>query len=358
MGTPSYMSPEQAEGRPVDKRADVRSFGVDLARVLEAREPISVVGSEFNEANARFSPDGRWFSYSSNESGAYEIYVRPFNLDAGPGEPLSVGGRVMVSKGGATPGRALLACRRQGIVLRRAGWNAHGRGRQCRADLQRERLTAGVVQGAAERRVFRCREGRSALSDAGAGRRRSGCATVQGGVELDLDARITPSALRRYAATSCCELPSAVGEVTQQARAVAAPRAAVHAQRASSAPRARDFRGWPPSAARARNNPSAVETLRSARGCPRRDRDLAVAALREQIAAKERARRRVEHQPAFPRMRHVRRVEPAKSCAHPSANSSPSARPAARGPRSRRRRPPRRAGCRTGPLAARQQETG
>ena len=39
--------------------------------------------------------------------------------------------------------------------------------------------------------------------------------------------------------------------------------------------------------------------------------DLAGAALREEIAAEERARRRVEHEAAFPRMRHVRRVEPA-----------------------------------------------
>jgi Tol biopolymer transport system component len=26
----------------------------------------------------RFSPDGRWLVYESNESGAFEIYVRPF----------------------------------------------------------------------------------------------------------------------------------------------------------------------------------------------------------------------------------------------------------------------------------------
>ena len=90
-GVPSTGSPD---GRfllftgPIPGPADIQA--VDLARVLEAREPIPVVSSEFNEANARFSPDGRWFSYSSNESGVYEIYVRPFNLDAAPGEPLSL----------------------------------------------------------------------------------------------------------------------------------------------------------------------------------------------------------------------------------------------------------------------------
>jgi serine/threonine protein kinase/Tol biopolymer transport system component len=31
-----------------------------------------------NESNARFSPDGRWIAYRSNESGRFEIYVRSF----------------------------------------------------------------------------------------------------------------------------------------------------------------------------------------------------------------------------------------------------------------------------------------
>ncbi len=37
-----------------------------------------------NEGNARFSPDGRYLAYHSNESGRFEIYVRPF--PPGPGE--------------------------------------------------------------------------------------------------------------------------------------------------------------------------------------------------------------------------------------------------------------------------------
>ncbi len=107
-GVASAISPD---GRfalftgPLPGPADIQA--VDLAKVGEAREAIPLVTSEFNEANARFSPDGRWFAYASNESGSYEIYVRPFNPDAAPGAPLSVGGRAMVSKGGATPGGAI-----------------------------------------------------------------------------------------------------------------------------------------------------------------------------------------------------------------------------------------------------------
>ena len=108
LGVPSSVSPNERFllfTGPLPGPADIKA--VDLSRVLEAREPIAIVTSEFNEANARFSPNGRWFSYASNESGDIEIYVRPFNPDAAPGESPSVGGRVMVSKGGATFGGAI-----------------------------------------------------------------------------------------------------------------------------------------------------------------------------------------------------------------------------------------------------------
>ncbi len=48
------------------------------------------LATPFNETSPRFSPDGRWVSYVSDESGVNEVYVRPF-----PGG----GGRVQVSTG-------------------------------------------------------------------------------------------------------------------------------------------------------------------------------------------------------------------------------------------------------------------
>ena len=49
------------------------------------------LGTPFIEVTPAFSPDGRWLAYASNESGTFEVYVRPF---PGPG------GRWQVSTGG------------------------------------------------------------------------------------------------------------------------------------------------------------------------------------------------------------------------------------------------------------------
>jgi Tol biopolymer transport system component len=42
------------------------------------RTPFPVVATPSNDANAVFSPDGRWIAYESNESGRFQVYVQPF----------------------------------------------------------------------------------------------------------------------------------------------------------------------------------------------------------------------------------------------------------------------------------------
>jgi eukaryotic-like serine/threonine-protein kinase len=64
------------------------------------RKPLPFVRTEFNEINGRFSPDGRWVAYQSNQSGKNEIYVLPFDA-ANPGSP-AAGGLHQVSKDGGT----------------------------------------------------------------------------------------------------------------------------------------------------------------------------------------------------------------------------------------------------------------
>src|SRR5260370_34481237 len=46
------------------------------------RKPFPFLSTQFSEAQGAFSPDGKWVAYQSNESGRYEIHVRPF---PGPG---------------------------------------------------------------------------------------------------------------------------------------------------------------------------------------------------------------------------------------------------------------------------------
>ncbi len=107
LGVPSTLTPDGRFALYTELVAPFSLKAVELTRVAEARESIPVVVSEFGAINATFSPDGKWFAYVSNETGTDEIYVRPFNANAAPGTPLSAGGKVMVSKGGANRGGAV-----------------------------------------------------------------------------------------------------------------------------------------------------------------------------------------------------------------------------------------------------------
>jgi len=62
---------------------------------LEGRQAEPWLRTEFEERNGRFSPDGRWVAYESNESGRYEIHVRPFSPRATEGAgTVSTGGGI------------------------------------------------------------------------------------------------------------------------------------------------------------------------------------------------------------------------------------------------------------------------
>ena len=76
----------------------VRSPGLrDLfARRLGSDSSIALVATRADEKAPALSPDGRWLAYVSNESGAQEVYVRPF--------PNTADGRWQISvSGGAEP---------------------------------------------------------------------------------------------------------------------------------------------------------------------------------------------------------------------------------------------------------------
>lgn len=61
-------------------------------RSLGVGGPFPVVQTSFDEFGGQFSPDGRWLAYASNESGRFEIYVRPFPEPGGKWQVSTAGG--------------------------------------------------------------------------------------------------------------------------------------------------------------------------------------------------------------------------------------------------------------------------
>jgi Tol biopolymer transport system component len=56
------------------------------------RKPFPVLQTRFDEIQGQFSPDGRWLTYASNESGRYEIYVQTFPQTGGKWQISVAGG--------------------------------------------------------------------------------------------------------------------------------------------------------------------------------------------------------------------------------------------------------------------------
>ena len=68
------------------------------------RKPFPVLRTPFSETDARFSPDGKWIAYTSNETGKNEVYVRRFINDVSDAErgkdPALQAGETIVSRNG------------------------------------------------------------------------------------------------------------------------------------------------------------------------------------------------------------------------------------------------------------------
>jgi hypothetical protein len=59
---------------------------------LESGEAELYLRTDFHEGAAEFSADGRWVAYNSNESGRFEVYVRPFPAGGGKWQVSTDGG--------------------------------------------------------------------------------------------------------------------------------------------------------------------------------------------------------------------------------------------------------------------------
>ena len=74
---PSAVSPD---GRRLIFTEEAPRTGNDVMQIeLDGTRRVTpLVQSPFNERNGIVSPDGRWLAYEANDSGRFEIYVRPF----------------------------------------------------------------------------------------------------------------------------------------------------------------------------------------------------------------------------------------------------------------------------------------
>jgi eukaryotic-like serine/threonine-protein kinase len=86
-GTEELLVSETVNGRPQDWSRDGKFLvymetggktGNDLwiLPMEEPRKPVPYLKTPFDEADAQFSPDGRWMAYTSNESGMAQVYVQ------------------------------------------------------------------------------------------------------------------------------------------------------------------------------------------------------------------------------------------------------------------------------------------
>ena len=68
---------------------------IRVLSLAESRQTIKfpeLEDTQFDAVTARFSPDGHWIAYASNESGTFEVYVRPFPFTAGSRQSVSTEG--------------------------------------------------------------------------------------------------------------------------------------------------------------------------------------------------------------------------------------------------------------------------
>ena len=83
-----------ADGRFILFESQNPKTAVDLMvlPLFGDRKPYPLLQGEFSESQGRVSPDGRWFAYTSNESGKNEVYVQSFPPTGGKWQISTTGG--------------------------------------------------------------------------------------------------------------------------------------------------------------------------------------------------------------------------------------------------------------------------
>jgi serine/threonine-protein kinase len=99
--------------------ANEQQSDISLIDLAQGKKIVPLLNSRFHESWGAFSPDGKWFAFTSTESGTNEVYLQAFRAGTAPG---LTGPRYRASKGGAATirwrrdGRELYFVDRAGIV--------------------------------------------------------------------------------------------------------------------------------------------------------------------------------------------------------------------------------------------------
>jgi Tol biopolymer transport system component len=115
--TATYSVPTSwsADGRYIAYQNSNPKRAWDMWTVpVDGGQPFPFVATQFSETDGQFSSDGKWMAYVSDESGAPDVYIRPF---PGPGTKIRIS-----SAGGSRPkwrhdGKELLYIDRESTVM-------------------------------------------------------------------------------------------------------------------------------------------------------------------------------------------------------------------------------------------------
>ena len=69
-----------------------RGYDLGVIPLSGDRKPTPFLVGPSNEVQGRFSPNHRWIAYASDESGKFEVYVRPFPAQSTQSTTISIAG--------------------------------------------------------------------------------------------------------------------------------------------------------------------------------------------------------------------------------------------------------------------------
>lgn len=92
-GVATYPSDVSVDGRfLIYQQSTSRGYNLGVLSLSDDRKPTPFVDSPSNEVQGRFSPNQRWIAYASDESGKFEVYVRPFPAASTQSITISIAG--------------------------------------------------------------------------------------------------------------------------------------------------------------------------------------------------------------------------------------------------------------------------